>query len=166
MVGPWCYAAMMSITLRVLVIASGLVLLGCGAGTTGESQYGDAYDAYSNAGGPRCGSGSSGGEVFCKAGDHCTGLDSTKCQTVLSGAYDAYPEAGGPLCGDGPHGGSVHCEAGDTCQGQSAASCSTSADGSYDAYPDAGGPLCGSGPNGGTVYCKAGGSCLSDGHCK
>ncbi len=122
-----------------------------------------SYDAFYEAGGPRCDDPNSDSEgIECFRGDTCSGP--AQCKSILSAGgeaptelfgrvYDAFYEAGGPRCDD-PNSDSegMECYPGDTCSGAAQCKIALSSKGGsvdtskfgqvYDAFYEAGGPRC------------------------
>ena len=75
----------------------------------------EPYDAYSNAGGPLCGTNAAGTYVYCQPGDDCIDPVDDRCAPSEDGTYEAYYGASGPLCGTNAAGTYVYCQPGDSC---------------------------------------------------
>lgn len=144
------------------------------SGLDGISCPGQPYDAYSQAGGPNCGS-DGGFTAECKPADSCADSDTGQCEVIGSDgsvsacglqSYDGFTQAGGPNCGsDG--GFTAECYPGDVCEDAATRQCLFVhyPDGDdcpnlpYSAYSQGGGPNCGS-DGGFTAECKPADRCL------
>jgi hypothetical protein len=113
----------MGLDSRIVLV---VLLLAGACGGSSDPMYGAPYDAYANAGGPRCGVDAVDNAVYCEPGDHCQDWDSATCVTALDGTYDAYYGAGGPFCGYDAVDVDVYCEPGDTCLDEETARCGAS----------------------------------------